>query len=321
MSLKVLLADESSTIKKAFQLALGEFAVEVKTVPSGLDVASVALDFHPDIIFADILLSKKNGYDTCAEVKSNEKLKNIPVILMWSSFMDFNTTLANKSGATDKLEKPFDAQSLKELAKKYVSKLTPHPLDGLLVTPRLPDFTESETFVRQKTEIERQGNESTKVFTLDNDEFQSVKLNPKDGVTPAQKPAAAMTANPTRTERSKSASHQEIDNIRIETESYGEFEEVVLVRADQELDELEEQIGRNIKDYLGESSSQSANSQSNPNLGMNAGPKKSRFDEQMMREEIKMQTEKICWQIVPEITERIVREEIQKLMKNIEKSI
>ena len=161
MSLKVLLADESSTIKKAFQLALGEFAVEVKTVPSGLDVASVALDFHPDIIFADILLSKKNGYDTCAEVKSNEKLKSIPFILMWSSFMDFNTTLADKSFATDKLEKPFDAQSLKELAKKYVSKLNPHPLDGLLMTPRLPDFTESETFIRQKSDFDRQSNEST----------------------------------------------------------------------------------------------------------------------------------------------------------------
>ena len=70
--------------------------------------------------------------------------------------MDFNTTLADKSSATDKLEKPFDAQSLKEVTKKYVSKLTPHPLDGFLVTPRLPDFTESETFIRQKSEIEKQ---------------------------------------------------------------------------------------------------------------------------------------------------------------------
>jgi two-component system, cell cycle response regulator len=310
MSLKVLLADESSTIKKAFQLALSEYAVEVKTVPSGLDVATVALDFHPDIIFADILLSKKNGYDTCAEIKSNEKLKSIPVVLMWSSFMDFNTTLADKSGATDKLEKPFDSQTLKELAKKYVRKLTPHPLDGLLVTPRLPDFTESETFIRQKSEIDKQGSESTKVMSTDSDEFQSVKLNQKElsGAAPAGQPAA----------RGNSSGGQEIDHIHIETESFGEFEEVVLVRADQELDELEEQIGKNIKDYLGESTSKN---QSNPLMGLNPPPKKSRFDEQLMREEIKMQTEKICWQIIPEITERVVREEIQKLMKNIEKSI
>lgn len=313
MSLKVLLADESSTIKKAFQLSLGEFAADIKTVPSGLDVVSVALDFNPDIIFADILLGKKNGYDVCAEIKSHPKLKSTPFILMWSSFMDFNTVLAEKSGATDKLEKPFDAQSLKELAKKFVPKLTPHPLDGLLVTPRLPDFTESETYIRQRSVIDAQGQESTKVITLDADDFKPVKLNPKEmtASTPAFDPASIGKS----TER-KSAG-DELDNIHIETESFGEFEEVVLVRADHELDELEAQIGKNIKDYLGDSGHYKSTS-----MGAPTGPqKKSRFDEQMMREEIKMLTEKICWQIIPEIAERIVREEIQKLMKNIEKSI
>lgn len=313
MSLKVLLADESSTIKKAFQLSLGEFAADIKTVPSGLDVVSVALDFNPDIIFADILLGKRNGYDVCAEVKKHPKLKTTPFILMWSNFMDFNTVLAEKSGASDKLEKPFDAQSLKEIAKKFVPKLTPHPLDGLLVNPRLPDFTDSETFVRQRSAIEAQGQESTKVMSVDADEFQPVKLNQKEmaASNPAFDPSSA-----SKTPERKSTG-DELDNIHIETESFGEFEEVVLVRADQELDELEEQIGKNIKDYLGESSLYKTNS-----INASAsGNKKSRFDEQMMREEIKMLTEKICWQIIPEIAERIVREEIQKLMKNIEKSI
>ncbi len=313
MSLKVLLADESSTIKKAFQLSLGEFGVDIKTVPSGLDVVSVALDFNPDIIFADILLGKRNGYDVCAEVKNHPKLKSTPFILMWSNFMDFNTVLAEKSGATDKLEKPFDAQSLKEIAKKFVPKLTPHPLDGLLVNPRLPDFTESETFIRQRSAIEAQGQESTKVITIDADEFQPVKLNPKEMSVSA--PAFDSTSIVKTPERKSNG--DELDHIHIETESFGEFEEVVLVRADQELDELEEQIGKNIKDYLGDSGNYKSTS-----MGAPAGSqKKSRFDEQMMREEIKMLTEKICWQIIPEIAERIVREEIQKLMKNIEKSI
>jgi two-component system cell cycle response regulator len=318
MSLKVLLADESSTIKKAFQLSLGEFAADIKTVPSGLDVISVALDFHPDIIFADILLGKKNGYDVCAEVKNHPKLKTTPVILMWSSFMDFNTVLAEKSGANDKLEKPFDAQNLKDLAKKFVSKLTYHPLDGLLVNPRLPDFTESETFVRQRSAIESQAQESTKMINIDADEFQPVKLNPKDLAQPtisARGSNAESALNQKSPDRKSGA--EDLDHIRIETESFGEFEEVVLIKADQELDELEEQIGKNIKDYLGDTGSYKTNSMGTPSNNS----KKSRFDEQMMREEIKMLTEKICWQIIPEIAERIVREEIQKLMKNIEKSI
>lgn len=321
MSLKVLLADESSTIKKAFQLSLGEFSADIKTVPSGLDVVSVALDFNPDIIFADILLGKKNGYDVCAEIKNHPKLKTTPVILMWSSFMDFNSVLANQSGSNDKLEKPFDAQSLKEIAKKFVPKLTPHPLDGLLVTPRLPDFTESETYIRQKSALEAQAQESTKVMSIDADEFQPVKLNTKDLTKQAASFSSAATemttAQKSPERKSGGSMSEDLDHIHIETESFGEFEEVVLVKADQELDELEEQIGKNIKDYLGETDSFKTNALSH----QNSSSKKSRFDERMMREEIKMLTEKICWQIIPEIAERIVREEIQKLMKNIEKSI
>ena len=59
MALRVLLADESSTIKKVFQLALQDFAVEVRPVNIGVDVAMVAKNFKPDIIFADVMLQKK----------------------------------------------------------------------------------------------------------------------------------------------------------------------------------------------------------------------------------------------------------------------
>src|SRR5580698_858214 len=88
MALRVLLADESSTIKKVFQLALQDFAVEVRPVNLGIDVASVALSFKPDIIFADVLLQKKNGYDVCNELKQDPALSSIPVVLMWSGFME-----------------------------------------------------------------------------------------------------------------------------------------------------------------------------------------------------------------------------------------
>ena len=68
MALRVLLADESSTIKKVMQLALQDFGVEVKSVPIGLDVSQAAKSFRPDIIFADVLLAKKSGYDVSAEL-------------------------------------------------------------------------------------------------------------------------------------------------------------------------------------------------------------------------------------------------------------
>ena len=51
------------------------------------------------------------------------------------------------------------------------------------------------------------------------------------------------------------------------------------------------------------------------------GKNLSRFEEQLMREEVRLMAEKICWQIIPEITEKIVREELKKLLTDIEKSV
>ena len=59
MALRVLLGDESATIKKVIQLALQDYSVEVKSVHLGLDILDVSRTFQPHIIFMDVLLQKK----------------------------------------------------------------------------------------------------------------------------------------------------------------------------------------------------------------------------------------------------------------------
>ncbi len=133
MALRVLLADESTTIKKVMQLALQDFAVEVKAVHAGVDVLDVARSFQPDIIFADVLLQKKNGYEVCGLLKKDPQLKVIPVVLMWSSFMDLDDAQARACGANERLEKPFDVETLRkqvlELVPKTRSQRLAHFLD------------------------------------------------------------------------------------------------------------------------------------------------------------------------------------------------
>jgi CheY-like chemotaxis protein len=128
MALRVLLADESTTIRKVIQLALQDFGVEVKAVPSGLDVAEVARLFNPDVVFADVLLQKRNGYEVCAELKRDATLRDIPVILMWNSFMAFDEGLAKTSAANDRLEKPFDVDTLRALILKHVPVAKGNPV-------------------------------------------------------------------------------------------------------------------------------------------------------------------------------------------------
>ncbi len=129
MALRVLLADESATIKKVIELSLQDFAVELKTVNIGSDVMKVAQSFQPDILFLDVLLQKKNGYEVCNEIKSHPETLNIPVVLLWSGFMDVDPEKMNQVKADAKLEKPFDSETLRDTVQKLVGK-TQEPLFG-----------------------------------------------------------------------------------------------------------------------------------------------------------------------------------------------
>ena len=136
MALRVLLADESSTIKKVFQLALQDFGVEVRPVNIGVDVASVAAAFKPDIIFADVLLQKKNGYDVCSELKSDAQLRSIPIVLMWSGFMELDEDKLQAAQANAQLEKPFDVQALRKLVTDLVPRTRNNNLAQFLTFPK-----------------------------------------------------------------------------------------------------------------------------------------------------------------------------------------
>lgn len=142
MALRVLLADESATIKKVMELSLQEFAAEIKTVNLGVDVLSAAKSFQPDIVFADILLQKKNGYEVCKDLKEDPEFQNLPVIILWSGFMELDQAKLTEVGAVDSLEKPFDADTLKSLVTKYVQKTSAiNPFAEHLESPDLPSTT------------------------------------------------------------------------------------------------------------------------------------------------------------------------------------
>jgi len=303
--LRVLLADESSTIKKAIQMVLSDYGVEIKTVPTGIDVFTVTQSFRPDIIIVDILLNKKNGYDVCQELKNNSETKNIPVVLMWSSFMQLDDQLFKESNAEASLEKPFDTETIRALVEKLVPKLQTFPLKGFLNFSPLPDFEESDTFIKQKNDFN----------TLSKSELSRI-------TTPA------ITQTSMQDEEADSLPHNEewssakTNQFVIETESFGDFEEVKAINSvnkkagDNPLD-LQQKINEQINTYLKGSPVATHRAKSTLQQKNNL----SNFDEQLMKEEIRQITERICWQIIPEIAEKIARQELAKLLEGIEKNI
>ncbi len=177
MALRVLLADESSTIKKVFQLALQDFAVEVRSVNLGPDVLNIAHTFKPDIMFADVLLQKRNGYEVCMEMKNDPTLKAIPVVLMWSGFMELDEDKVQAAQANGRLEKPFDVEALRKIVQDLVPKTRSQRLSSYLQFPKLPDFQDP----RQQQE-EAMDDEDTAVMDLpadaavEEDDFKPLTL-------------------------------------------------------------------------------------------------------------------------------------------------
>ncbi len=327
--MRVLLADESSTIKKAIQMVLSDYGVEVKIVPTGIDVLSVTQTFIPDIIIADILLNKKNGYEVCLELKSNEDTKNIPVVLMWSSFMQLNEQLYKSSRADASLEKPFETETIRALVERLVPKLQTFPLKGLLKHPALPDFEESDTFVRQKTDFSTLAKpefpsipQSSDTPYIISESIEFKKRVPAPTSEPARETPVSKTASlkqeAVETQENDEWSPSKTNQFVIETESFGDFEEVKVINSrSEETPDLQKKINEQIQTYLKDSPVATHKAQAS----LQQKNSYSSFDEQLMKEEIRQIAERICWQVIPEITERVVRDELSKLLQGIEKNI
>jgi CheY-like chemotaxis protein len=109
-------------------------------VNNGRDAIERIEEFGPDVILADVFMPQMNGYEVCEYVKQNERLKHIPVMLLFGSFEPFDEAEARRVGADDTLTKPF--QSIRRLIDKV----------GLLVSGGQPD-AEAPTAELPKPEI------------------------------------------------------------------------------------------------------------------------------------------------------------------------
>jgi CheY-like chemotaxis protein len=364
MALRVLLADESSTIKKVMQLALSDFAVEVKSVPIGFDVLPVAKNFKPDIVFADILLTKKSGYDVCHEIKSDPATAHIPVVLMWSGFMEVDQAKMSESQADGRLEKPFDADGLRQVVKDLVAKTKSNPISQFLTFPKLPDFEES---IESPPAIDEDAQELFKIPERGpQDSF--LKSNFKPALEP-ELPDEMMVINPEEDRDEGGWAHQDLSkfklNIQLESEptdfaskfvipqeddehshelskarikANGDFEEVSFPGLDSEIEEenpfeiksdiqskldsksgLHAKIEKSVKDQMMESLKKGPSAAQPKN--QTQGDINADMMEKIVREEAREAIEAICWKILPEIAERLVNEEIKKILRHIEKSI
>lgn len=113
---KLLLADDSVTIRKVVELTFVEEGLDVISVGTGHEAIQKLGEIQPDIVIADIHMPEPTGYQICETIKQNESTKHIPVLLVVGSFEPFDQAEAERVGADGFLTKPF--QSIRDLVTR-----------------------------------------------------------------------------------------------------------------------------------------------------------------------------------------------------------
>ena len=138
---KLLLADDDIDDVAFFREALEElpFTSRLAAVNDGVELMqflNTELMELPDMLFLDLNMPRKNGYECLAEIKSDDKLKRLPVVIISTSFEHDVAQLLYKNGADFYLCKPADFTLLKQFIHKAIDLVTSLPTTPRSGTPR-----------------------------------------------------------------------------------------------------------------------------------------------------------------------------------------
>jgi len=110
--LKVLVIDDSNTIRRSAEIFLKQGGHEVMLAEDGFDALAKVNDYQPHLIFCDILMPRLDGYQTCAIIKRNARFSTVPVVMLSSKDGVFDKARGRMVGSQEYLTKPFTKDQL-----------------------------------------------------------------------------------------------------------------------------------------------------------------------------------------------------------------
>jgi twitching motility two-component system response regulator PilG len=112
LNVKVMVIDDSKTIRRSAETLLKKAGCEVVTAIDGFEALAKITEHKPDIIFVDIMMPRLDGYQTCALIKNNQTFKGTPVIMLSSKDSIFDRARGRIVGSEEYLTKPFSKEDL-----------------------------------------------------------------------------------------------------------------------------------------------------------------------------------------------------------------
>jgi twitching motility two-component system response regulator PilG len=117
---RVLIVDDSKTIRRTAQNLLTRSGYEVRTAEDGFEALGVLVEFQPDLVFVDIMMPRLDGYHTCALIKGNATLRHTPVVMLSSKDGLFDRAKGRLVGAELYLSKPFTGEELLDAVQRHL---------------------------------------------------------------------------------------------------------------------------------------------------------------------------------------------------------
>jgi twitching motility two-component system response regulator PilG len=116
---RVMVIDDSNTIRRSAEIFLLKAGCEVILAEDGFDALAKIADHQPEVIFVDIMMPRLDGYQTCALIKKNPRLREIPVIMLSSKDGLFDRARGRLVGSDEYLTKPFSKDGLLEAVRRH----------------------------------------------------------------------------------------------------------------------------------------------------------------------------------------------------------
>ena len=116
---RVLVIDDSNTIRRSAEIFLRQGGHEVLLAEDGFDALAKVNDHAPELIFCDILMPRLDGYQTCAIIKRNPRFAHVPVIMLSSKDGLFDKARGRMVGSQDYLTKPFTKDQLLQTVQQF----------------------------------------------------------------------------------------------------------------------------------------------------------------------------------------------------------
>lgn len=123
--LKVMVIDDSNTIRRSAEIFLSQAGCQVIVAEDGFDALAKVSDNDPDLIFCDVLMPRLDGYQTCALLKKSPRYHGIPIVMLSSRDGLFDKARGRMVGCEEYLTKPFTKDSLLRCVADHARRAVP----------------------------------------------------------------------------------------------------------------------------------------------------------------------------------------------------